>query len=115
MCEFDTARISTIAVQAPTAVPESFVELIYPLPSDVAMVSPLLDHLMRDIEFALREALLNAVIHGNHEDAYKHVLVKLAYSPDGDVSITIQDEAAAFDSGSPDRTGAPDVQSQSRN
>ena len=118
MCEFDTAPISSIAVQAPTAVPEALVEFTYYLPSDVARVSPFVDRLMRlinslrvmdgtevDIEVALREALLNAVIHGNHEDPYKHVLVKLRCGPDGEVSIMIQDEGAGFDSGSlPDPT-----------
>ena len=109
MCEFDTARRSSIAVQAPTAIRESFVELTYFLPSDVAMVSPLVDHLMIDIEVALQEALLNAVIHGNHEDAHKHNLVTLRYGSDGVVSIMIQDEGARFDGGSvPGRTGAPD-------
>ena len=77
MCEFDTTPTSSIAVQALKAVHESFVELTYSLPSDV--VSPLVDHLMRDIEVALREALLSAVIHSNHEDPYKHIFVKLRY------------------------------------
>jgi len=118
MREFDTASISSIAVQAPTAVRESFVEFKYSLPSYVALVSPIVDELMHfidqlrgtdgsevDIEVALREALLNAVIHGNHEDPYKHVHVKLRCGPDGEVSIMIQDEGAGFDSGSvPDPT-----------
>ena len=90
MCAFKTDRIGSIAVQAPTAVPESLVELTYSLPSDVAMVSPLLDYLMRDIEVALRETVLNAVIHGNHEDPYKHVLVRLRSGSEGEVSIMIQ-------------------------
>jgi len=115
MCEFDTTAKSSIAVQPPTAVRESFVEFTYSLPSDVAMVPPLVDHLMRDVEVGLRETLLSAVIRGHHQDAYKHVLVKLRCGSDGEVSIMIQDEGAEFDSRSvPDRTGAPDVQSRSR-
>ena len=94
MYEFDTTPTSSIAVQTPTAVPESFVEFTYPLPSDVAMVPPLVDHLMRDVQVELREALLNAVIHSNHEDAYKHLLVKLRCGSESEVSIIIQDEGA---------------------
>jgi serine/threonine-protein kinase RsbW len=58
------------------------------LRSEVAAISPFVDKLMflikrcrcapgneTDIEIALREALSNAVIHGNHEDPRKLVYV----------------------------------------
>jgi anti-sigma regulatory factor (Ser/Thr protein kinase) len=58
------------------------------LPSEVTAISPSVDKLMllirkcrcapgneTDIEIALREALENAVIHGNHENPRKHVYV----------------------------------------
>jgi anti-sigma regulatory factor (Ser/Thr protein kinase) len=54
------------------------------VPSEVAAISPLVDKLMpllsncgcvpegvSDIEMALREAMANAIIHGNHEDSSK--------------------------------------------
>lgn len=118
MCEFDTAQTYSIAVQLDTAAREEFVEFAYTLSSDVAMVSPFVDHLMRtinslrvmdgtevDIEVALREALLNAVIHGNKEDPEKHVSLRIRCGADGEVSIMIQDEGSGFDSGSvPDPT-----------
>jgi anti-sigma regulatory factor (Ser/Thr protein kinase) len=63
-----------------------YVELQQSLPSEVAAISPFVDQLMLaikkfrgvdgsevDIEIALREALANAVIHGNHEDPCKRV------------------------------------------
>jgi len=90
------------------------------LPSDVAMVSPFVDQVMQsiqglrvtdgselDIEIALREALLNAVIHGNREDPNKHVHLRVRCSADGEVWVAIQDEGAGFDSRCiPDPTAA---------
>ena len=97
---------------------EVLVEFEYSLTSEVAMVSPLVDHAMRsidifrmtpdievDIEVALREALLNAIIHGNREDPHKHVYVTILCGADGEVAMTIRDEGAGFDSNSvPDPT-----------
>jgi len=118
MREFDTAQTYSIALQLDTVPPKEFVEFMYCLPSDVAMVSPLVDHLMRDInslrvmdgteldiEVALREALLNAVIHGNREDPSKHIYLRVRCRADGEVSMAIRDEGAGFDIGSvPDPT-----------
>ena len=57
------------------------IELKRSLPSEVAAISPFVDKLMllfrkcgcvpegeSDVEIALREALANAIIHGNHEN-----------------------------------------------
>src|SRR6202051_2688306 len=59
------------------------------LPSEVSAISPFVDKLMllfrkcgcvpqsdSDVEIALREALANAIIHGNHENPAKHVYVR---------------------------------------
>ena len=51
-----------------------------------------------DIEIAVREALTNAVVHGNHEDPNKRVFVTSRCSEDGEVSITVCDEGQGFDS-----------------
>lgn len=88
-------------------------EFEYSLPSEVARVSPFVDDVMRsidifrlttdiqvDIEIALREALLNAIIHGNREDPHKHVYVTILCGTEGEVAITIRDEGAGFDSNS---------------
>ena len=78
--------------------------------SQVTMISALLDELMRfiasfrkkdgseaGIETALGEALANAVIHGNHEDASKRVQVTCLCNTDGEVWISVRDEGYGFD------------------
>lgn len=88
-----------------------FVDLRQSLPSKVAAISRFADQLMRfilsfrsadgsetDIEFALREALANAVIHGNGENSRKRVYVACRCFIDGEVLITVRDEGRGFDS-----------------
>ena len=89
-----------------------FVELRQSLPSQIAAISPFVDQFMRfiakfravdgsevDIDMALREALANAIVHGNQEDPRKRVSVACRCTTDGEVSITVQDEGQGFDSG----------------
>jgi anti-sigma regulatory factor (Ser/Thr protein kinase) len=60
-----------------------------------------------DIETPLREALANAIIHGNHENPHKRVYVTCRCRLDGEISITVRDEGEGFDSdGVPDPTDA---------
>lgn len=94
------------------------------LRSEVSAISPFVDtlmHLIRkckwvagneeDIEIALREALANAVIHGNHEDPEKQVYVGCHGGID-EVSIVIRDEGQGFDSGDlPDPTASENIKS----
>jgi serine/threonine-protein kinase RsbW len=95
-----------------------FVELRQSFASKVVAISPFVDQLMRfvlhfrrpdgseiDIEMALREALANAVIHGNGGDACKSVYVTCRCYTDGEVSITVRDQGKGFDSSTvPDPT-----------
>jgi serine/threonine-protein kinase RsbW len=80
------------------------------LPSVTAAISPFVDKLMllitknrcapgneTDIEIALREALTNAVIHGNHEDPQKQVQVSCRCEAEEEVSIVVRDEGQGFD------------------
>jgi serine/threonine-protein kinase RsbW len=84
-------------------------ELERSLPSEVAAISPFVDRLMllirkcgcvpqgeSDVEIALREALANAIIHGNHENPRKHVHVRCRCKRD-EVSIAVKDEGRGFD------------------
>ena len=99
-------------------------ELERSLPSEVASISPFVDRLMvlfrkcgcvsqgeSDVEIALREALTNAIIHGNHENPRKHVYVRCRCKPD-EVSIAVKDEGRGFelnkiaDPTAPENTGA---------
>src|SRR5260370_4013668 len=85
------------------------IQLKRALRSEVAAISPFVDKIMRlirkcgwvpggesDVESALREALANAVIHGNHENPRKHVRVRFRCKPD-EVSIAVKDEGRGFD------------------
>jgi anti-sigma regulatory factor (Ser/Thr protein kinase) len=82
-----------LQAQSPTLMPQAFrsvpfVELRQSLPSHVGIISPFVDQLMRfiarfrtgdgsrlDTEIAIREALANAIVHGNHESLRKRVYV----------------------------------------
>ena len=79
------------------------IELERSLPSEVAAISPFVDRLMllfrkcgcvsegeSGVEIALREALANAIIHGNHENSQKHVYVRFRCKPD-EVSFAVKD------------------------
>ena len=101
--------------------PASFVNLRNTIPSHIDIVSPFVDQLMRfisrfrvtndnnfEIELALREALVNAVVHGNQENPRKRVYVSCRCTTDGEVSITVEDEGNGFEGNSvPDPT-SPD-------
>lgn len=105
-----------VQAQSPTVTPHAFrsvpfVELRQSLPSDVAIISPFVDQLMRfiakfrtrdgselDTEIVLREALANAIVHGNQEILDKRVYVTCRCTTDGEVSITVEDEGQGFDS-----------------
>ena len=100
------------------------IELKRSLPSEVAAISTFVDKLMllfrkcgcvpqsdSDVEIALREALANAIIHGNHQDPRKHVYVRCRCKPD-EVSIAVKDEGQGFDSNAvPDPTAPGAIES----
>jgi len=112
--EMNAPRIDSIGrpeVESTTAKSSSaFVELRNSLSSHVDIISPFVDQLMRfisrfrvadgsslEIELALREALANAIVHGNQEDPHKPVYVKCRCMADGEVSITVEDEGHGFE------------------
>jgi serine/threonine-protein kinase RsbW len=49
-----------------------------------------------EIETALREAVANAVVHGNGENPCKRVYVRCRCYKNGEVSITVRDEGSGF-------------------
>jgi serine/threonine-protein kinase RsbW len=80
------------------------------MPSEVRAISPLVDRLMRlvegshcvpgkefDIEMALREALENAVVHGNQEDPKTQVHIRCRCQPGKEISIVVTDQGKGFD------------------
>jgi len=83
------------------------IDLERSLPSEVGSISSFVGRLMllirkcvpdgeSEVEIALREALANAIIHGNHENPGKHVHVRFRCNPD-EVSIAVKDEGRGFD------------------
>lgn len=95
------------------------------LPSEVTAISPSVDKLMLlikqcrcapgneiDVEIALREAVENAVIHGNHEDPRKHVHIRCRCEAEVEVSIVVRDEGQGFDTNAlPDPTAPGAIES----
>jgi anti-sigma regulatory factor (Ser/Thr protein kinase) len=78
----------------PTRSRSSVLEIDSWMPSRIQAISPLVDRLMRlieqsrcvpeeefEIEFALREALANAVVHGNWENPQTKVHVRYRCQP----------------------------------
>jgi serine/threonine-protein kinase RsbW len=80
------------------------------IPSEVKAISPLVDRLMRliegshcitgeerDVELALREALNNAVVHGNRLDVHKLVHVRCLCKVGSGMSLVVSDQGQGFD------------------
>jgi serine/threonine-protein kinase RsbW len=78
--------------------------------SEVRAISPLVDRLMRliegsqcvpgeefAVELALREALNNAVVHGNREDPETKVHIRCRCQPGKELSIVVTDQGKGFD------------------
>ena len=82
------------------------------MPSEVRAISPFVDRVMRliegsqcvpgeefAIELALREALNNAVVHGNQEDPEKKVHIRCRCGSGGGISMVVTDQGKGFDYG----------------
>jgi len=88
----------------------SILEIDCWMPSKIQAISPLVDRMMRliekakcvpgaefDVELAIREALGNAVVHGNQENPDKKVHIRCRCDSDKEVSIVVRDEGEGFD------------------
>ena len=88
----------------------SILEIDLWMPSEVRAISPLVDRLITliegsqcvpgeefDIELALREALENAVVHGNQEDPETKVRIRCRCQPGKEISIVVTDQGKGFD------------------
>ena len=66
-----------------------------------------------DVEIALREALANAVLHGNHQDVEKKIQIGCRIQFGGEVSIVVKDEGKGFDPNRvPDPTAIENIESE---
>ena len=88
----------------------SLLEIDTWIPSEISAISPLVERLMRliegshciageesAVELALREALNNAVVHGNRLNAQKLVHVRCRCAVGKGISITVSDQGIGFD------------------
>jgi len=88
----------------------SILEIDCWMPSKIQAISPLVDRLMRliegsqcvpgeeiDVELALREALENAVVHGNQENSERKVRIRCRCQPGNEMSIVVADQGKGFD------------------
>ena len=96
------------------------------MPSEIKAISPLVDRLMRlikgsrcivgsepAVELALREALNNAVIHGNGMDARKLVHVQCRCELGNGVFIIVTDQGQGFDPNAvPDPSAAEKLEAE---
>jgi serine/threonine-protein kinase RsbW len=90
------------------------------MPSKIQAISPLVDRLMRlievsqcvpgnefDVQLVLREALENAVLHGNQADSGKKVHIRCRCRPGNEISIVVTDQGSGFDFGKIVSNGLP--------
>ena len=88
----------------------SILEIDCWMPSKIQAISPLVDRLMRliegsqrvpgdqfEVEVVLREALENAVLHGNQEDPGKKVHIRCCCGPGNEITIVVTDQGRGFD------------------
>ena len=67
-----------------------------------------------EIEIALREALSNAIVHGNHADPRARVVVACRGTAEGELWITVRDQGAGFDYHAATSATSPNGQSLQR-
>ena len=88
----------------------SILEIDFWIPSEVRAISPLVDRFMEllerakcvpgaefDVELAIREAVGNAVLHGNQENPDKQVHIRCRCESGNGISIVVTDEGNGFD------------------
>jgi serine/threonine-protein kinase RsbW len=97
----------------------------FSIPSEIDAIGPAVDKVIQvitragcvpanqsDIEIALFEALANAVIHGNGQDARKRVHILCRLEPGQRLLIVVRDEGPGFDPVKvPDPTAPENVES----
>jgi serine/threonine-protein kinase RsbW len=85
-------------------------EIDFWMPSEVRAISPLVDRFMElierakcvpgaefDVELAIREAVGNAVLHGNQKNPDKQVHIRCRCESGNGISIVVTDEGNGFD------------------
>jgi serine/threonine-protein kinase RsbW len=93
-CEFDAEKL--------------VIQLDALIPSDIKVIDRTVEKIIRlieksrcwdeteSIDLALREALANAIIHGNNRDHHKSVRICVGIEPDCNVLIVVKDAGSGF-------------------
>jgi serine/threonine-protein kinase RsbW len=111
-----------------TSTGERLLEVDAWIPSEVTAISPLVDRLMRliegshcitgeehDVDLALREALSNAVLHGNRLNARKLVHVRCRCNVGKGISLIVSDQGKGFDARTiPDPVAVENLEAEHR-
>ena len=96
---------------------ELVVKYQFTIPANVRAITPLVDHVMEmvqqlscargnefEVELSLREALVNAIVHGSKADPSKEVQVCVACDTARGILIVVRDSGSGF---SPDQIPSP--------
>jgi len=101
-------NLSSVAVERSSAGPILQVEMSMRSETDailpsanqlmaLIMESRCMPEIESDVEMAIREALANAVLHGNLRDPRKEVRISCRVQPGRGISIVVRDEGQGFD------------------
>jgi len=112
MRSLNGAADSQARVSRRNSISSSVLEIDSWMPSKVQAISPLVERLMRliegsqcvpgeefGVELALREALANAVVHGNNEHPRAKIHIRCRCWPGKEISIVVTDQGKGFDFG----------------
>ncbi len=94
-CEFDTDKL---LIKLDAIIPSNIQVIDQTVTKIMGLIgSSYTTNEIGGIDLALREALVNAIIHGNRSDPKKAVRICVALQRDGGVLIVVKDSGAGFD------------------
>jgi serine/threonine-protein kinase RsbW len=86
------------------------VDLVHEASQRVAELAGLTPDEALNVGLAVREAVINAILHGNKKDPSKTVDVRLEVPAGGGIEVKVRDQGPGFDpAGTPDPTDARNV------
>jgi serine/threonine-protein kinase RsbW len=94
-CKFETDKL---VFKLDTVIPSNIKVVDDTVAKIIGLIrSPYSSDEIERIDLALREALVNAIIHGNRSDPNKSVRICVALLPDNGVIIMVKDSGSGFD------------------
>jgi len=95
-CQMEKSRLSLRFVETIPATVQALERVVQNITALAREMKCGEDHLA-EIELALREALANAVVHGDRQDPAKKVDVRCFCQPDRGMLLVVEDEGPGFD------------------